>query len=168
VAAGERFDPNVFEPCVYQRGADVLVFERRGDRITRAAAEPDRNIQETGWGMIRFVSNADPIVVDSSEEKSADLDRIRAGQHGGEKTASLGAAGKSAEGNRPARRLRPILVKQLKRCADQRHPPRLRIFARSNRRIGCEHNPTFINTRLLIEWGVHRVGAMIIRSRYHN
>jgi len=53
----------------------------------------------------------------------------------------------------------------LERSSNQRHAPRLRIFTRSDRRVGREHDPTLGHSRFLVERRVHRVGAMIIRGR---
>jgi len=103
MAAGERFEPHVFESGVYQRGPDMLVLERRRDRITNATAQPDRDVQEIGWGMVHFVSHADPVVVDPCQKESANLDFVCAFQHGGEKTAALRATGQSGERQGPTR-----------------------------------------------------------------
>ena len=53
----------------------------------------------------------------------------------------------------------------LERSSNQCHAPRLRIFTRSDRRVGREHDPTLGHSRFLVERRVHRVGAMIIRGR---
>src|SRR5437764_1951836 len=97
VAAGKRFKPDPFESSVHQQSADVLVFEWWRNWIADSAAEPDRNVQEVGWGMIGFVSDADSIVIDPGQKKLANFDRVRSHEHGCEKTAPLRAARKSGE-----------------------------------------------------------------------
>src|SRR5689334_19454503 len=124
----------------------MLVFEWRCERIINAAAQPNWNVQKVGWGMVGFVSNADSVVVDSGQKKSANRDVVCAFQHRSEKATTLGPAGESAESDRPMGGLRPGLVHQLKRGADQRHTPRFRVFPGSNRGVGRQHNPAFCKT----------------------
>ena len=103
VVAKEWFDTNACEAGVHQRSADVLVRARWSDRVIHSAAEPDRDVKKIGRRAIRFVSEAQSIVVDSGQEKSANFHRTALCQHCAENTAAFRASGKSCERNRPLR-----------------------------------------------------------------
>jgi len=135
-----------------------------GNNVVHSAADPDRDVQEIAAGLIRFVSLAHLVVVYSAEEKAADIYRAAFGHHRAEKTASLGAAGHSNEGDRPVSALRPILVNRLQSGAQHRQSPRRGIVLRLDRRVRRQDHPALGVRRRMIPFRIHGACPVIVRG----
>src|SRR5256885_16192453 len=99
--AHEMFYPHPFETGPAHHGHG-FVFERRGrDRVIHSAADPDRDVEKIRARLVVVVALTHFIFIHPSEEKSADIYRASLGQHRAENAASLRAAGKSGERDRP-------------------------------------------------------------------
>src|SRR5947209_6338550 len=91
-----------------------LSFQRWGrDDVVHAAADPNRDVQEIGAGLIGFVGLTHFIFIHSAEEKAADIYGMGFREHRSEQTASLRPAGEPRKRDRPIPALGPILSDRL-------------------------------------------------------
>src|SRR5256714_14456722 len=151
----EMLETHPFETGPAHIGGDLTFQRRRRDDVVHAAADPDRDIEEIGAGLVVVISDAEPIVIDAAQVQTADIRGASFRHHRAEQTAALGAAGKTGERYRPVFALRPILAHLVERRAQHCEPPWRRIEFRFDRCVGREDYPTL------------GIGHRLVRERLH-
>ena len=89
MAAAELFEADAFEAGAFQGCFYQIVRLWGGDLIAGSAAQPHRHLEKARAGTVGLISFAEPVFVDSAQEKSADADRPTLGQHRTEDAAAF-------------------------------------------------------------------------------